>query len=160
MYAIRSYYDIHDYKLHKEKDNDSIISPDELADILEANASQILTDLNNYKQNASPALDMELTDIETLAWLQKFFASRLRATMLLADKILLKQDLDTTQTLQYLDQSIEEWKKITLLKEKYNQKVIPYIFDETMDYNNYLEVLLKERNSLSEINSFISPDLK
>jgi len=154
------FINIHDYKLHKEKDNDSIISPDELADILEANASQILTDLNNYKQNASPALDMELTDIETLAWLQKFFASRLRATMLLADKILLKQDLDTTQTLQYLDQSIEEWKKITLLKEKYNQKVIPYIFDETMDYNNYLEVLLKERNSLSEINSFISPDLK
>ncbi|SDW32041.1 hypothetical protein SAMN05444411_101476 [Lutibacter oricola] len=149
------FINIQDYVLGKDSVSEEIITPPELVDVLNKNAKRILNDLEKYrKASTNQELEIELTDLETLAYLQKFFAERINATLLLAEHILLDKNLEEEQIKQHLDVSIAYWEKITELKERYNKQVIPNIFNKNLDYQKYLETLTDERNNFQEIKEF------
>jgi len=154
------YMNISDFILQKKADNDSLLTPVELSKLLKSNAQQVLSELHSFDKNISIALDMELKDLEALAYLQLFFAYRIDATLLLANKLLLGKDIDTKKLLKLVDESIAYWEKVTKLKETYNKKVIPYMFNAELDYNEYLNILKNERDHLNEIDAFTDISLK
>lgn len=149
------FVNISDYVQNKSSIADEITTPPELADILNQNAKLILSDLEVYRKGQpATALEIELTDLETLAYLQKFFAERINATLLLAEHILLEGELQEDNIKAHLDSSIELWKKIIELKERFNKKVLPNVFNENLDYTDYLETLQEERDNFQNIEEF------
>ncbi|MDN5212763.1 hypothetical protein QQ020_11925 [Fulvivirgaceae bacterium BMA12] len=152
------YINIQDYVLNPDRDTEQIVSPVELANIMYKNAEKVLEAIPEFDGNQ--ALNMEVTDLELLAYLQKFFAERILATLVLADKIVLKKELDKERIDKHLKLSIDYWKKITELKGKYNKKVVLYLFNADLDYNNYLEVLAEERKNVDGIDTFYEHDLR
>ena len=50
--------------------------------------------------------------------------------------------------------SMTYWKTIIELKERFNKRDIPYVFNAKMDYHQYMETLQNERNSFQEIDEF------
>ena len=136
--------------------------PPQLAEILSKNATKIISNLELLRKSEeiSLALDMELTDLELLATLQLFFAERLKATLVFADHLILKKELRRDEIDAHLERSINHWKKIIALKEKYNKETIPYMFNEKLNYNNYLEILEEEVRTYPGLKEFLSHDLK
>ncbi len=156
------YVNIADFAVAGGQLNPGIVSPPQLAEILSKNARKIISNLELLRKSdeISLALDMELIDLELLASLQFFFAERIKATLLLADHLLLKKELRRDEIDTHLEQSIDYWKRIITLKEKYNKETIPYMFNEKLNYNNYLEILEEEAISYSGIKEFSNHDLK
>jgi len=133
------YMNIADYVRSGGKESEGIISPPELARLLNNKAEGILVNLDFIRINHSVglALDMELTDLELLATLEHFFAQRIEATEILAEHLLGKEELNKEEIDTHLAQSIAYWKEIILLKEKYNRETIPYMFNENLNYHAY-----------------------
>lgn len=155
------YVNIADYVLKKGPYADHIVTPVKLSGILNKNAAQIISDLVNYrKEEPGPELEIELTDLEVLAYLQKFFAERINATLFLAEHLLLDTELSEESIKRHLDLSIAHWEKIIELKERYNNQLIPYVFKEDLNYHQYLKTLQEERNSFQNINEFWIHDIK
>lgn len=139
-----------------------MLGPPQLAEILKANAATINSNLDSFRSfgEISLALDMELADLELLAALQLFFAERIEATLLLAEHLLLDKKLKNEEIDAHLQQSIEYWKRIIDLKEKYNRETIPYMFNEKLNYSNYLDILEAEAKNYPGIEEFPTHDLK
>ncbi|MDC0584721.1 hypothetical protein OAO55_03225 [Bacteroidales bacterium] len=149
------FINITDYVMDKDKVPDHMTTPVELVDILNKNADNILADLVKYrKEGPGSELAIELTDIEILARLQKFFAERINATLLLAEHILLDKALAEDNIKEHLDASIKHWETIIKLKEQFNKQHIPYVFKENLDYHQHLKTLKKERNNFQDIEEF------
>lgn len=150
------FINIADYVQSGYEEPDGLITPPMLAELLTRNGTSILSDLEDFGKKGEPALelDMELTDLEILARLQLFFAQRIDATLLLADHLLLGEALHQDQIEDYLLASIGQWEAIIQLKEKYNLKTIPYMFNENLNYTSYLEVLEEELRTFPEMEGF------
>lgn len=155
------YVNIAYYVLTKGPFSDQITTPVQLVDTLNKNADKILSDLMDYrKAETCTALEIELTDIEVLAYLQKFFAERINATVLLAEHILLDKELADEKIKEHLDLSIAYWENIIELKERFNKRDITYVFKEDLDYHQYLEILQEERNNFQSIEAFWIHDVR
>ncbi|WP_282136702.1 hypothetical protein [Seonamhaeicola maritimus] len=149
------YVNISDYVKNKNGVPEGITTPVELADILNKNADKILTDLEHYRKNSpTTALEIELTDLETLAYLQKFFAKRIDATLLLAEHLLLDKELAEAKIKAHLDVSIKHWEKIIELKERFNKGYIPYVFKTNPDLRQHLKTLKEERDNFQNVEEF------
>jgi len=144
------YQNISDYVQSKSMKRAGRMTPPELAKLLRSNANKILADVAGYRARgeATLALEIELTDLETLAWLQSFFATRIEATLLLAEYLLLNQPRQDAAIESLLEESIVQWKRLTALKETYNKAVIPHVFDDA------------ERDDFREITRFWVHDLR
>ncbi|MGC6432021.1 MAG: hypothetical protein ACON5F_13330 [Jejuia sp.] len=150
-----NYININDYVLKKDALANQKITPVKLVDILNKNANSILKDLGDYrKKSPNEALEIELCDIELLANMQLFFAERIEATLLLANHLLLDKELNEPEIEKHLDASIKYWEQIIELKERFNKRDIPYVFNEKLDYHNYLNTLIEERENYQDIKEF------
>ncbi|MGQ1784847.1 hypothetical protein [Saccharicrinis sp. GN24d3] len=155
------YINITDYVLNKNAISDKLITPVKLVDILNENADTIFSDLENYrKETPGNELEVELCDLEVLAYLQRFFAERINATVFLAEHILLDKELEEDNIKRHLGLSIQYWEKIIELKERYNKQQIPYVFKENLDYHQYLKTLTEERENFQNIEEFWIHDIK
>ena len=155
------FINIADYVQKKYPVNNQITTPVQLADLLNKNAEKILNDLTRYRhKKPNSGLEIELTDLEVLAYLQKFFAQRIQATLLLANHILLQKELEEDKIKEHLDASITCWEKIIEQKERFNKRDIPYIFKENLDYHEYLKTLKEERNTFQNIDEFWIHDVR
>lgn len=150
-----NYINISDYVKNKNGIIEQKITPVKLVTILKDNAAKIFKNLEDFKkQNPSETLKIELCDIEVLANLQLFFAERIEATLLLAEHLLLDEKINQKEIKAHLNSSIKYWKTIIELKERYNKRHIPYVFNQNLDYHQYLQTLEKERDSFQNIKEF------
>ncbi|WP_066631668.1 hypothetical protein [Labilibacter marinus] len=155
------YVNIADYVQQKATIPEDMITPVELVNILQQNADKILADLKVYRNKEhSTELEIELCDIEVLAYLQKFFAERINATVLLAEHLLIGEELSEETIKEHLDISIAHWSMIIELKERFNKQHTPYVFKEDLDYHAYLKTLQEERNSFKNIKEFWIHDVR
>lgn len=156
------YINIADFILADRKAGPDFVSPPQLAEILRENARKIMSNLETLRktEEVTLALDMELADLELLAKLQLFFAERIEATLVLAEHLLLEEELGRDEIDAHLKQSIEYWKSVIALKERYNRETIPYMFNETLNYKHYLKILEEELLSYPHVREFKTHDLK
>lgn len=149
------YVNIADYVSSKDSVPEYIRTPPELAEVLRANARKIIASLGRFPSRDSDSeLEIELTDIEVLANLQLFFAERIDATLLLAEHLLVGEELAEAQIKAHLDQSISYWETVIELKERFNKSYIPYVFKGNPDLREHLETLKHERDSFQDIEAF------
>jgi hypothetical protein len=155
------FINIQDFVRAGEQVPEGRMSPLQLADLLKENGEKVLAGVKGFRASDPmiQALEIELTDLEQLAWLQLFFAWRLEATLLLAEDIHRGTTQNSAQIDSHLARSLDCWREIIRLKERYNRETIPYLFNEQLNYRSYLELLEEEAKNYHQIKMFRTHDL-
>ena len=116
------------------------ISPLALANLLDSDAQTVLTRTGAIRANASPTLACELDDLETWAYLSRYFADKLRAGVALQTY---RQSGDTPkqqQAIALLTKCVTHWRKVSELTTKHYHEV-PYIEGNTFGGTAYKDAL-------------------
>ncbi|GAB4042709.1 hypothetical protein [Spirosoma litoris] len=101
------------------------LSPLKLADLLEADSKTVFQWLDQLRSGASPTLQCELADLETWAYLSRYFADKLRAAVALQTYRLTKDKTQQQKAIAYLNQCITHWRKVSEITGNHYHEV-PY----------------------------------
>ncbi len=107
--------------------NDNLISPLDLARMIQDNCDEAMTIIGNLRSPENePTLNSELDDIETWCHLGSYFADKLRAGVALETFNLSGQPTDRQYALEYLEKCLVHWENIVkLTRDRY--KPMPYV---------------------------------
>jgi len=107
--------------------SDDLISPLELAQVIQDNCDKAMTIVGNMRSPKNePQLNSELDDIETWCQLGFYFADKLRAGVSLQTFNLSKQPIHKQKALEYLEKCWVHWENIVeLTMDRY--KPMPYV---------------------------------
>lgn len=106
------------------------ISPQQLADSLEADADKVLTVTRYLYPKARGELSCELDDLNTWAYLSKYFGVKLRAGIALHTFRLTNDRTQQQKAIELLNESLGYWKKISNLTSSH-YKEVPYLDDQS-----------------------------
>ncbi|QMW04382.1 hypothetical protein [Spirosoma foliorum] len=101
------------------------LSPLKLADLLDADSKTVLQRLEQVRSGASPTLTCELADLETWAYLSRYFADKLRAAVSLQTYRLTKDKTHQQKAITYLNQCVTHWRKVSEITGSHYHEV-PY----------------------------------
>lgn len=116
------------------------ISPLVLADSLEADSKTVLNLVKQLRTGSSQTLACELEDLETWAWLSKYFADKVRAGVALYTFRVTGEKAKQQMAVQLLTNCVGVWEKIGKLTASHYQEV-PYIDDHSSGGNAYKDAL-------------------
>jgi hypothetical protein len=102
------------------------VSPLMLADQLDTDSKTALTNVQSLQKGASPTLLCELTDIQTWAYLSRYFADKLRAGVALQTYRLKQDKTQQQQAIALLTNCLSHWWKVVELTTSHYHEV-PYI---------------------------------
>ncbi|HMG92069.1 MAG TPA: hypothetical protein VK589_18560 [Chryseolinea sp.] len=109
-------------------------TPGQLADSLEADGDQILKATQTLRSKASGALLCELDDLDTWAYLSKYFATKIRAGIALHTFRTSNAKSEQEKSVKLLSDCLTYWKKISeITKGHYNE--IFYLDDQSTANN-------------------------
>ena len=130
------YISISDYVQHllSKTEIKDVTTPLQLADSLEADGDQVLKMTKTLRSNATRALLCELDDLDTWAYLSKYFARKLRAGIALHTFRMSNDKPEQEKAVQLLSDCLNYWKKISeITKGHYNE--VPYLDDQSTANN-------------------------
>ncbi len=116
------------------------ISPLALADLLDADAKQVLTRTGQLRPGAAPTLVCELADLETWAHLSRYFADKLRAGVALQAYRLSGDTVKQQQAIALLTKCRTHWQRVSELTASHYHEV-PYIEGNTFVSTAYKDAL-------------------
>ncbi len=116
------------------------VSPLALADLLDADSQTVLTRTGAIRANASPTLACELDDLETWAYLSRYFADKLRAGVALQTYRLSGDAPKQQQAIALLIKCVTHWRKVSELTTQHYHEV-PYIEGNTFGGTAYKDAL-------------------
>jgi hypothetical protein len=102
------------------------LSPLLLADSLEKDSKQVFVIVKQLRANASPTLNCELDDLETWAYLSKYFANKLRAGVALQTFRTKGDKIQQQRAVQLLTVCVGDWKKLAQITSRHYIEV-PYV---------------------------------
>ncbi len=102
------------------------VSPLALADSLTADSRQVLKLVEQIRPKALPTLSCELDDLETWAYLSRYFADKLRAGVALHTFQLSGDKKQQQKAVNLLTHCVAHWKKISKITSSHYQEV-PYL---------------------------------
>lgn len=106
------------------------ISPLMLADSLEADSKNVMKIVQQLRPSAQKALACELDDLETWAYLSRYFSDKLRAAVALQTYRTTGKKSEQQKAIQLLTGCVLHWKKISAITSKHYQEV-PYVDDHS-----------------------------
>lgn len=109
-------------------------SPLQFADLLERDGNEVLAITNRLRPKASTALRCELDDLQTWAYLSKYFAAKLRAGVLLHTFRVTGDNLEKGKAVSLLNDCLEHWKKIAEITNGHYREV-SYLDDQSTQSN-------------------------
>ena len=104
------------------------ITPLMLADGLEADAKKVMAITRQLRTGAQPALLCELDDLDTWAWLSRYFAGKLRAGVALHQYRTTWEAALQQKALQLLRGCVSDWKRLSSITAAHYHEV-PYVDD-------------------------------
>lgn len=116
------------------------VSPLALADLLDTDSRTVLTRVALLRPNASPTLACELTDLETWAYLSRYFADKLRAGVALQTYRLSGDKVKQQESIDWLTKCVAHWQRVSELTAGHYREV-PYIEGNTFGGKAYKDAL-------------------
>ena len=116
------------------------VSPLSLADLLDTDAQTVFSRMTDLRANASPTLTCELADLETWAYLSRYFADKLRAGVALQTYRLSGDKLKQQQAIGLLGKCLNHWQKVSEITARHYHEV-PYIDGNVFGGNAYKDAL-------------------
>ncbi len=104
------------------------VTPLALADSLEADSKNVWRIIQSIRPGSTRALECELDDLETWAWLSRYFAGKLRAGVALQTYRITGDQQQQQKAIELLIKCIPAWKKVSEITSKHYREV-PYIDD-------------------------------
>jgi hypothetical protein len=101
------------------------VSPLALADLLDADSKTVLTRVQQLRPGSSPTLDCELADLETWAYLSRYFADKLRAGVALQTYRISQNKTQQQQAIGLLTKCRAHWQKVSEITASHYHEV-PY----------------------------------
>ena len=115
-------------------------TPLELSDSLEADSKTVLNIVKQLRPKSSPTLSCELDDLETWAYLSKYFSDKLRAGVSLQTYRMTGHKVQQQKAVQLLTGCVGDWKKIAAITSKHYREV-PYIDNNSSGGSAYKDAL-------------------
>ena len=116
------------------------ITPLTLAGSLEKDSKNVLNIVRQLRPGAHQALSCELDDLETWAYLSRYFSDKLRAGVALQTYRLTREKSQQQKAIQLLTGNVEIWKRISGITSKHYHEV-PYIDDHASGGKAYKDAL-------------------
>jgi hypothetical protein len=116
------------------------ITPLALADSLERDSKTVLAIVKRLRPNATAALACELDDLETWAYLSKYFAGKLRAGVALQSFRVLNKATEKERAISLLMDCLQSWKKVASITS-HHYKEVPYVDDHSKGGSAYKDAL-------------------
>ncbi|QDK80922.1 hypothetical protein EXU85_20805 [Spirosoma sp. KCTC 42546] len=123
-----AYLSIKDYvgqMVAKKKIAAGKMTPIAVADLLDADCKTVLQRVQQLRSGASPTLVCELADLETWAYLSRYFADKLRAAVALQTYRLSQDKTQQQKAITYLNQCLRHWQKVSEITTSHYHEV-PY----------------------------------
>ncbi|SFD09839.1 hypothetical protein SAMN05216167_103304 [Spirosoma endophyticum] len=112
------------------------VSPVTLADWLDADSKTILTHVQQLRSTTNATLICELADLETWAYLSRYFADKLRAGVSLQTYRLSQDRSQQQQAIALLNNCLNHWRKVSELTASHYHEV-PYVDGYVSKENAY-----------------------
>lgn len=116
------------------------LSPLALADLLDTDAQTVFSRVNALRMNASPTLTCELADLETWAYLSRYFADKLRAGVALQTYRLSGEGAKQQQAVGLLIKCRSHWQQVGNITATHYHEV-PYIEGNTFGGDAHKDAL-------------------
>ncbi|MFD2932804.1 hypothetical protein [Spirosoma flavum] len=101
-------------------------SPLALADLLDADSQTVVDRVQQLRPNPNPTLACELADLETWAYLSRYFADKLRAGVALQTYRLYQDKTQQQKAIMLLTRCLSHWQKVGEITASHYHEV-PYI---------------------------------
>ena len=149
------YVNIKTFVWNPEKIDEKTTTPLMVAARLKSNNKNITRIVNGLrKENISPTLDSELTDIESWSVLSKYISLKIEAGIELETYRKTGHKENKENAVFLLQNALAEWKLLCEKVEKYNITNMPYVFDDNFSWRQHIPEaerdILIAQNSVKE----------